>query len=356
MIRAVHGVGKTTLLDFIAAGVGDLAVQLNDFSEAGLRQSLTSEGRPVLLDEDESDPSGRMSEAIRLIRRMSSGAGVRGARGTREGIARRYDLAGSCFLFAINAPALAPQDLSRWMVFEMLPAVASLEAEAHRAIDRAPDAAPGIKLRAILGWDRFRINLKRLRAALLRRRCTPRQADQLGSVLAAGAMMLEDEPIDPGWAEDLTENAAAYIEATREEETDNGDARRCWLQLMTHNVQVWRGGEASTIQELLLTAQYQNAVDMRNTLAQNYGMRIVQNSSASVPEAPCLYIVNQSAFLKRVYAGTPWADGGWRQSLVRLDGAAPSKKPIRVGGVQQRALRRGADATSAGTRCLRRMR
>ena len=55
--------------------------------------------------------------------------------------------------------------------------------------------------RAIEGIPRFRLNLAMMRAALIGMECSPRLADQLGTILAARATMMEDEPLDAASAE-----------------------------------------------------------------------------------------------------------------------------------------------------------
>lgn len=340
LIKAVHGAGKSTLVAFGSASLGPQCTVMNNFSEAGLRNSLANEARAVWLDEAEGDDGETMGGVIRLIRQMSGGAGVQGARGTAEGGARRFEIAGCAFMAAINMPALLPQDLSRILVLEMLPGIPAHEAQAKAGIDRAAALSPRLRARALLGWPRFLANLAFLRAALLTRGCTSRQVDQLGSLLAAGAMMSDDRVIDPGAADDLAESVVPLIETMQAEEADAGDALRCWRLLLTRRVDAWRSGEMQTVASLLATAQGSNAVATRRLLDEVCGLRLVlSGASASMPEAPCLYVAKQHAFLREAYRDTPqWREGGWAHSLARLDGAAPARFPVRIFRVKQRAI------------------
>jgi hypothetical protein len=273
LIKAVHGSGKSTLLAKLEAALGPQAILLNNFSEAGFRNSLANEGRAVLLDEAEGDDGGVINAVVRVIRQMSGGDGVKGARGDLGGTARHFEIAGCAFLACINMPVLLPQDLSRIVVLEMLPSIAAHEGQARAAVARAAEHSAGLRARALYGWPRFEANLAWLRAALIARGCSGRQADQLGGLLAASAMMLEDQPIDAGIAADLAESVVPLIETMHAEEADGSDALRCWRTLATKQVNAWRGGDIQTVGSLLLAAQSASGEEARRTLNQTFGMR-----------------------------------------------------------------------------------
>jgi hypothetical protein len=339
LIQGIHGTGKSTLLGAIGQALGPLAVTMNNFSEAGFRNTLANEARPVLVDEAEADDNGVMSQIVRVIRQMSGGEGVKGLRGEASGGHRSFDIAGSAFLGCINMPDLKPQDLSRFLVLELRRGSAATETAAKRAIARAGELSAGLRARAFYGWPRFEANLALLRAALFGRGCNTRQADLLGALLAAGAMMSEEHGIDAGHADDLAEIVEPLIRAMAAESEDRSDARSCWIQLLSSPVMAWRSGEAQTIGSLLLDSCQPNGTDTRTLLAHKCGIRVeLGEASKTHPEAPCLYIANQHQFLREVYRDTNWREGGWRQSLARLDGAMPSEKPIRIGMLQQRAV------------------
>ncbi|GEM_PF-1259082 len=341
LIKAVHGSGKSALIEFLAAILGAQAVVMNNFTEAGLRQSLANEARAGLLDEAEGDAAGlRMAQVIEVIRQMSGGTGVQGVRGSGDGTARHFQIAGCVFLACINMPPLLPQDQSRILVLEMLTAVKENESEARSAIARAEMSSPAFRARALAGWPRFQRNLPLLKQALLDLGASSRQGDQLAAVLAAGAMMSDDEPIDAADARHLAESVVPLLDRMRADEGDQSDARRCWLMLMSQPARHWRAGDDQTIASLLRLAQDQTAgVAARQTLDRNYGMRLVTSgATASMPEAPCLYVANQHQFLRELYQGTPWRESTWSPSLARLDDASASANSVRIGGLKQRAV------------------
>jgi hypothetical protein len=195
-----------------------------------------------------------------------------------------------------------------------------------------------LRRRALDGWGRFQANLALLRAAVLARGCSARQADQLGALLAAGAMMAEDEPIDPRAADNLAESVVPLIETMQAEEADGSDALRCWRLLLSQPVHSWRSGDMQTVGSLLLQAQ-DKAVGIREHLDHACGLRLEPGAGGkSMPEAPCLYVTRQHQFLRAAFRDTPWREGGWAHSLGRLDGAGGSRYPVRIAGLKQRAV------------------
>lgn len=338
-IEAVGGAGKSTLMRFIGAALGN-AASLNGVTEAGFRNALSDEARPTLLDEAEGG-NDVTAALIEVIRRMSddSGKGARGD-GGGPGQARYFQISSPVFMFCINPPVLLPQDRSRIVTLSMDRAIAANEGRAYNAIERAGELSAALRARALFGWERFRRNLPLVRAALIERGCSLRQADQLGSLIAAGAVMTDDDPLDPAAADHLAEAAVPLIEELAAEESDNSDALRCWRTLVTRRTDAWRGGEAQTVGSLLIAGQDATESEARRALNNQCGLRLILKDDAggTMPEAPCLYVANQHDFLDSAYRDTVWRGGGWATSLARLMGAARSKAAVRVGGMKQRAV------------------
>jgi hypothetical protein len=337
LVKAIHGSGKSALLEFVGAILGVQAHIMNNLSEAGLRQTLTNEARAALIDEAESDPAGmRMGQIIETIRQMSGGKGVEGVRGTADGVARHFQIAGCIFLACINPPPLLPQDASRILVLEMLQHARETEQAVRAAIERAEGNSAAFRARALAGWPRFLENLSHLKTALLDLGASSRQGDQLASLLAAGAMMTDDEPLDAAEARHLAEAVSPMLERMQAEESENGDAWRCWRTLLSERADAWRSGDLQTVASLLRAARDHTGTDARQALT-NFGLRLVERPSPGMPEAPCLYVARDHNFLQRLFANTPWRGGGWASSLARLDGARPSKTSLWV-GVKTRAV------------------
>ena len=102
-ITGAKNTGKTTLVNALRNLIDCIVVALDGQStEAGIRQKLGPDSRPVMLDEFESDQNlGRMRQVIKLIRSSSSG-NLAIARGTPEGKALEFTIRASFLLAAIN--------------------------------------------------------------------------------------------------------------------------------------------------------------------------------------------------------------------------------------------------------------
>jgi hypothetical protein len=105
----------------------------------------------------------------------------------------RSDFMSPAMLGSVLAPPLMPQDATRITKMELIRipgSAATLPIDAMMTWARNNAAA--LWGRAIEGIPRFRLNLAMMKTALIGLGCSPRLADQLGTILAARAtMMLE---------------------------------------------------------------------------------------------------------------------------------------------------------------------
>src|SRR5690606_9669428 len=131
---------------------GPQGLYTNNFSEAGLRQAPSGQGRAIVLDEAEgAEP--QVEQAIRFIRQLSDAGGAQMLRGSGDGTAKRSEAAAPVCLVAINAPALLPQDRSRITEIELgqLPeGDTDGAARAEAAIAWARLHSPALRARAVL--------------------------------------------------------------------------------------------------------------------------------------------------------------------------------------------------------------
>jgi energy-coupling factor transporter ATP-binding protein EcfA2 len=313
-----RGSGKSTLLNLMMAALGPQANYTNDPTEAGLRELLSDEARAIVFDEAGSrggeEKTLRVDAIIGLLRRMAGDEGARSIRGTGSG-ARQFSMAGSAALAAVNAPTLDAQDRSRILEIEMLAADPSNKSAVEQAIAATEERSPALRRRALEGWPRFNDNLQVYRQALIEAQCDARQADQLGTLLAAASMMLADDAIDSDSATLLVERLGPVIRSYREEDEELSNARRCLGALMTAQIEHWKGGSKSTIGRLVQLARDPSCGSERQAL-RVYGLRLETNLDGRHE----LWIANQHGGLDRIFGGTAWADGGWRRALEQLGG------------------------------------
>jgi hypothetical protein len=344
-VGAEHGSGKSTLVEMVhAASGGGIGEPNNDFSAAGIRQTLTGEARGLLLDEAESEEGAheRIRQVIALLRTMSQGEGGHAVRGGADGIAKHYRVTGSVYLTAILPPPLKAQDKSRitpiqlWRLETGSHAVDKAE-EVKRAIDRAKALGPGLRARAIAGYGRFIETWKAYRAAFMSAGKMPRNADQIATLLAGRDLLIADDVPDSDFLIEEVARFASYVADPDEAEAD-GEGPRCLDHLITSSIDSWANGERRNIGAQIVLARSSNAsefeaVEARKRL-QRYGLRLVcpAITGKSVydpdPTTHWLFVANGHQALSRIFDGSGWAKGGWAAALRYLRGAKPAEQYI----------------------------
>ena len=332
------GSGKSTLLELYAA-LSPLAMQVNDYTAAGVRQLLTGRAAPLILDEADEDPEtmGRLQQVISLLRRASGGEGARVVRGTGDGKAMQSTFMSPAMLGSVLAPPLMPQDATRITRMELIripEGAPTLPVE--RMMTWARKHAPALWGRAIEGIPRFRENLATMKTALIGRGCSPRLGDQLGTILAARALMMEDEPLSDMAAVDDALSVSWLLQTAAEAAEDGGPAR-CLAHLLNSEANIQESGERPTFAELVTRALQSQDDDARRKLAK-HGLKLRGWPSIDArPES--LFIARTHPALARVYHGTLWAGGRWADDMKHLSGACVPSDPISYGkGMKHRAV------------------
>jgi hypothetical protein len=347
LISAGRGSGKTTLASLASAVHGPQGLYTNNFSEAGLRQAPSGQGRAIVLDEAEgAEP--QVEQAIRFIRQLSDAGGAQMLRGSGDGTAKRSEAAAPVCLVAINAPALLPQDRSRITEIELgqLPeGDTDGAARAEAAIAWARRHSPALRARAVGGWGRFREALGLVRSLLIGRGADGRQADQLGALVAAGAMMWSDAALDGDSAELLVERVLPLLATMRAEDEEESDARQCLQHLLTSQVEHWDGGAKSTIGRLVQDALGPQADGRQRAALRTYGIRLEREAlrvGGWEMAGPVVAVANGHRGLLALFDRSRWPQGGHRRALMRLPGAVATP-PISFDGIKSRAIAIGPE-------------
>lgn len=336
MLKGPRGSGKSSLTEYVSALLGAGAhPSFNDFSEAGLRQALTGEARAIILDESESEERGasRVAAVIALIRRMSSGDGARSIRGTAGHAAHGFSVTGCAWLSAILQPPLKPQDRSRIVEVYLAPLPKGPETARQSDLvrvwtDEARTLSPRLRARALLGWPRFRETLALYRDAFLRAGLDVRGSDKISALLAGRDLLLQDTPPDSDSIEEDVRRFRPLVAAMADDAQD-GEGEECLLHLFTSAADLWRSGERSTIGQLVLAAMGKEDAHLGYIAAQRsleaIGLAYKQHPSGDESQA-VLYVANQHQGLARIFEGTRWEGGKWRDALHFLPKAAAGRR------------------------------
>lgn len=358
------GSGKSALLTFVAS-LCPLTLFRNDFTEAGIRQSLSETSASVILDEAEGDDRGdsMLKRVIELLRRSSSGAGVVGVRGSPEQAARSFSVTASAILGAILPPALPAQDASRFTMLQLRPLPPDSTPVEQDCLAFAERHALALWGRAVASAVRIVALFHVLREALVREGCTRRAADQLGIIAACHWAITRDATYDPSEAvPDLIGEALEPVrwlvveEADRE--TDSGGNQA--LQRLLSMPMDMAGdrlllGQAlgqfralgRRLHEMDASWPDRAATEAEQAklgrLLEAHGVRwgpLPLKASAETPAPPVgLYVAAGShPRLLRAFDGTAWAGQRWAAAIAQIRDAKGGRDapPVHIGGAKMR--------------------
>lgn len=325
-ITGAKNTGKTTLVNALRNLIDKIVVALDGQStEAGIRQKLGPDSRPVMLDEFESDQNlGRMRQVIKLMRSSSSGD-LAIARGTPEGKALEFTIRSSFLLAAINAMAVTAADRSR---------IVNLSLNKHdndkaraRQIAELSQELEGTSaswcLRAMDLTVEILASIKTLRR--LFPPCDSRHALNMSTLLGSAWTMLNGREIDDKSAETLLHEHLPFINELAEAH-DHDDAIECWNALLEYPLQ--GSADGRLLGEILARTRKMSEPE-RNPRTDGDSLRTLRTEIERLGmkwEGDGLIVANSHRALKEIFRGTQWEAGNWGDSLRRLPGATNTKQ------------------------------
>jgi hypothetical protein len=327
-IVAEHGSGKSTLFELLGAA-SPLSTLMDNYTEAGIRQTITGSACGVLLDEaDPDDPQAaeKLQRVIAFIRLTSGGKGATTVRGGAGGQSQTFRAVASFLMCGTLSPNLLPADASRItsLGLSTLPrgAVAPTEAE----VEEIRAMGPALLGRVLEALPRFPAAFEAARQQIMARDGgSQRVADQMGAILAARWVVLHDEAF-PAINDELDDLAWA-MPGDAERELDSAP-RQCWHHLLDSGLESYRKGDRPTVRSTIIAAMQTEGVpeDARRDLF-DHGMR-VGPYPLSEGGPPGLYVRNKHPRLAAIFKGTRWEGGKWGEELSRLrEGDACAVKP-----------------------------
>lgn len=338
------GSGKSTILDkfvrpLIPAGM-DLFAN-GDSTEAGLRQTLHGDARPILIDESESDTDAaatKMQRIITMIRQSSSDTGAQTYRGTVSGEAQSFQVRSMALLSSIGVALERQQDLERVSVLALRP--------------KREGEATDVK-----NWPAIRAGLnkiakdKTLSARLFRRSIdmapvimesidvfteaaatffgTAREGDQIGALLAGAWCLVHDRlpTPDEALAEIKRYDWGDYQEGKAEEQDD------LIATLMGRPI-TRQGGTRTSVGKLIARAAGYDVDELpiepavADSELHNFGMKVLGDRLLVHPRNPeLLKLMRETKFasdlrgrLKRIEGADTAGGGGIRIGEANTNG------------------------------------
>lgn len=336
------GSGKSWVLDnIVGAMLGDVALRVQSVTtEAGLRQALGQDARPVLFDEAElEDQKSQLNiqRVLELARQASSESGAVILKGSATGETVAYNIRSTFCLSSIAVGVKRRADETRVTVLglrrprtetdeERLEAAQAFEdVQRLTAQVATPDYAGALVARACKLARVIRANAETFAVAVSQALGSRRTGDQLGALLAGYWCLWSDAEVTLAEAADYARGLGLQDLAPDEETRDE---HRCLAHLLEQTVTVdTSAGRAvqRTLGELVDAAggRDSDVEPKRADLAlKRYGIQVREDGLA---------VSNTHSALARLLSGTPWGTG-WATFLRRLNGATCSPKPVTFPG------------------------
>ncbi|MCE7998826.1 MAG: hypothetical protein HEP70_08215 [Rhodobiaceae bacterium] len=327
-LTGAKNTGKSTLVAVLQALLYPIAIVLDgQSSEAGIRQTIGADSRPVLLDEFEADQNrGRMRQVIKLMRSASSGD-MPVVRGTPEGKAIVFSIRSTFLLAAINPFAVTAADHSRIVVLSLDKHDNDREkaAQIRQLKSDLAKSGPEWCHLVINHVDDIRQSIETLEAAFPA--VDSRHAKNMATLLAGAWVSINGRAINEVEAGNLIAEHDKAINMLAEAH-DEDDSFACLSALLEYQV------PDDTVLGLLQRAtgrrkghDREQLMDVAKSELERLGLRVVDYK---------LLVPNSHRGMTTIFAGTLWEGGGWASSLGRLPGAQRGSQR-RFSG-QQRSL------------------
>jgi len=305
-------------------------------SEAGIRRSLRTDARPVVLDEME--PLDRRSQdkvaaILALARNASSDGSEYMTIAGPDGGVLQFRIR-SCFCLAsVNVLERGAAIDSRIMRLELRPLSKAEELEKETRTREYADVREDplrFLRRTFQALPRVLEDIEFLKRSLLGQLGDMRQVDQAAPILAASWAALSEESIrktaGQEWITKQFDGLAALVEDTVEDE-DRVIEHILSAQVLTDD------RTARTVGELLQVAEKLDSPESVVNLLERTGLRLMENGNGEM----VLAVSAHSDQIARILAGTPYEhgyDAQLRRHPLCLDiGAA---RQVRVAGVNTR--------------------
>jgi hypothetical protein len=309
----IHGAkktGKSTLIHGLTSLLDPMAVVLDGTStEAGIRQSIAADSRPVVLDEFESDNQvSRMKNVLKLARSASSGTAPI-ARGTPEGKALQFQVHSS-FCFGAIIPIIGTAaDRSRIVELELLKH--NDDENVRLAIEEGQAYFDAHRY----AWCNYVIGLidEMTETFDILRRQIPsgdmRHKTNMVNLLGATFVTIHQRSPNEDEAKEWIDKHASLI-ASLAVAHEGDDAEEC----LNHLMEFVAEKDSPSIGEMLRQEK-----DRVGDHQEYHGPTLLKLGIKAMDDG--FLIAHEHSALNKVFKDTLWSGGGWKNALKRLTGA-----------------------------------
>lgn len=337
------GSGKTTVMvDIIGRCLEGIALKVEgDTSEAGIRQALLHDARPVVFDEFESErrkAAERVEDVLAMVTRASSETGADLLKGGADGRAATFKTR-AMFAFASIAVTLK-QHAARTRVTVMSlfsqPETPESLAEFNSMMEYlydtlTEDYIQRLQARAVRMIPIIRKNARVFAEAAAIELKDRRMGDQIGTLLAGAYGLHSTGPIS-------REKAVEWIKKQNWDEVaevaEGRDEQACLRHILAYVVKVdtfQHGTKSRSVGELIgraanMTSDYELTNDDAYGALLRLGIWVTKRSD----DVWVARLANSHRELKRILADTSWSES-YSRTLQRLPGSS-KLEPRKFGG------------------------
>lgn len=321
-ITGSKGSGKSTLVDLCRNIIGPALVHYVQVgtTEAGLRQSLAHQARPVIFDEFEAhnDATPRVLE---LIRASCSNDAPAIIKGSAEGAAQAFYPQLIALCAGIHVKFNNAADASRFAVLHLGLVQHSASERTEFAVLRNAVIGNGPKFmrRILRRFYEFEASLEVLKSVLAEAGFDDRQVDVYAPLLAGYWMLTHDTVAVTGDAEPLVRE----LRHPDEEETDEWE---CLNHLLGWVIDTGTGNRP-TVAEHLHKAASPGGGEEASFLAR-YGIKVAMHKGRQ-----WVLVANTHSGTLRIFKDTRWAGGRAHKDALRRLGGVPLESAVRFGAV-----------------------
>jgi energy-coupling factor transporter ATP-binding protein EcfA2 len=333
LVTGGAGVGKSTLLRSISMLLGNLGFSATGApTSTGMYQSVGGTLKAVVIDEFEADPARRNCRDILELARKSyslqpGDSGV--VRGSMTGTAKSFLVYSPFIAGGISPGKMEPADVTRWVVLE----AKSRKENAESLTDNeAREIGPRLAARFVRSWGVFQQTQTMVRQSILTRGGSARLAETVGSLLSSYLAFTSKKVPTAQEAEMLVERIGVKERVAANAVSDE----QLCLQALLSRVLPFKfvQGDYMLTRSLSIAEAIQRVCEdptatgeIINRLAQ-LGLRVAFTRGVWQ-----LYVVNshEHAEIRKLFAGTRWAGGGWSIILRRLPGGKEATQRLGAG-------------------------
>lgn len=343
-LTAKRGAGKTWVQDHIISPmIGQAAMMVQgSTTEAGIRQKLKQDARPIVFDEAESEDQNsqkRMQTVIELARQSSSDSTAEIVKGTVGGQGMSFRMRSMFLLGSINVALSHAADESRFSVLTLNPPAKSPQeierfGKFSKHVDNTltDELCAKLRSRAYTLMPIIRENCKVFARAVAEILGSQRLGDQVGTLIAGEYSMINSHVATIEKAREWIFNID--LEDAKDAE-QSSDEESCLSTILEQQIRFdsEKGNIQRSIGELVFIASGHEiehgltSLDA-NSVLERHGLKV---------EIDVLIVATKHNELSKLLKNTPWISG-WSRILLRLDDSESYTKTIRFAGVRSRAI------------------